>query len=109
VDAAIDEYIVMHRSVPGFRTLRFGDVLDGHLLDEAEDHNVVIPDQVSRLLTAQFGLDKAERVRFALSIAVETADALIKLAFRRDPEGDEAVLAEAKALIREYLHRQLAR
>ena len=45
------------------------------------------------------------RLRFALAIAVEAADALIKLAFRRDPDGDEAVLAEAKALIREYLHR----
>src|SRR5690348_2865068 len=28
VDAAIDEYITMHRSVPGFRTLHFGDVVD---------------------------------------------------------------------------------
>jgi AcrR family transcriptional regulator len=108
VDAAIDEYIVMHRSVPGFRTLHFGDVVDVHLLDEERDNNTVISDQVSRLLIAQFGLGEAERVRFALSIAVEAADALIKLAFRRDPEGDEEVLAEAKALIREYLHRQLA-
>jgi hypothetical protein len=38
---------------------------------------------------------------------VEAADALIKLAFRRDPEGDESVLVEAKALIREYLHRHV--
>src|SRR5436309_8932164 len=28
VDAAIDEYIAMHREVPGFRTLHFGDVVD---------------------------------------------------------------------------------
>src|ERR1700754_2946019 len=33
VDAAIDEYIAMHRTVPGFRTLHFGDVVDIHLLD----------------------------------------------------------------------------
>jgi AcrR family transcriptional regulator len=109
VDTAIDEYILMHRSVPGFRTLHFGDVVDEHLLDEERDNNAVIVDQISRLLIAQFGLGDAERVRFALSIAVEAADALIKLAFRRDPEGDEAVLAEAKALIRDYLHGQLTR
>ena len=30
----IDEYITMHRTVPGFRTLHFGDVVDLHLLDE---------------------------------------------------------------------------
>jgi AcrR family transcriptional regulator len=118
VDAAIDEYIDMHRSVPGFRTLHFGDVVDIHLLDEERDNNVVIADQIARLLMAQFGelasraglstgLADVKRLRFALSIAVEAADALIKLAFRRDPEGDEAVLAEAKALIREYLHRHV--
>lgn len=119
VDAAIDEYIDMHRSVPGFRTLHFGDVVDIHLLDEDRDNNLVIADQIARLLMAQFGelasragvssgLADAGRLRFALSIAVEAADALIKLAFRRDPEGDEAVLAEAKALIREYLHRHVS-
>jgi len=119
VDAAIDEYIDMHRSVPGFRTLHFGDVVDIHLLDEHRDNNLVIADQIARLLMAQFGelasragvssgLADAGRLRFALSIAVEAADALIKLAFRRDPEGDEAVLAEAKALIREYLHRHVS-
>ena len=118
VDAAIDEYIAMHRSVPGFRTLHFGDVVDIHLLDEEQDNNGVIADQISQLLTAQFGelacqtgrssgLADPERLRFALTIAVEAADALIKLAFRREPEGDEAVLAEAKALIREYLHRHV--
>jgi AcrR family transcriptional regulator len=118
VDAAIDEYIAMHRLVPGFRTLHFGDVVDLHLLDEEQDNNGVIADQVARLLMAQFGelasqtgkasgLADAERLRFALSIAVEAADALIKLAFRRDPDGDEAVLVEAKALIREYLHRHV--
>jgi hypothetical protein len=42
-----------------------------------------------------------------LEIAVDAADSLIELAFRREPEGDERVLAEAKALIREYLHRHV--
>src|SRR5262245_47596570 len=33
VDAALDEYIDMHRHIPGFRTLHFGDVIDLNLLD----------------------------------------------------------------------------
>src|SRR5690606_32877998 len=37
VDAAIDEYIRLHRTVPGFRTLHFGDVVDVHLLDDDRD------------------------------------------------------------------------
>jgi AcrR family transcriptional regulator len=107
VDAGIDEYIDMHRSVPGFRTLHFGDVVDVHLLDEDRDNNAVIAEQLARLLVEQFRVEESPRLRFALEIAVEASDALIKLAFRRDPDGDEAVIGEAKALIREYLHRHV--
>jgi AcrR family transcriptional regulator len=107
VDAGIDEYIAMHRMVPGFRTLHFGDVVDVHLLDDARDNNAVIADRLARVLVEQFGVTDAPRFRFALQIAVEAADALIKLAFRREPDGDEPVLGEAKALIREYLHRHV--
>jgi AcrR family transcriptional regulator len=107
VDAGIDEYIAMHRSVPGFRTLHFGDVVDVHLLDDERDNNGVIAGRLAQVLVEQFGVADAPRLRFALEIAVEAADALIKLAFRRDPDGDDAVLGEAKALIREYLHRHV--
>ncbi|MCZ7440208.1 TetR/AcrR family transcriptional regulator [Micromonospora sp. WMMC241] len=107
VDAAIDEYISMHRTVPGFRTLHFGDVVDLHLLDDQRDNNGVIAEQLARVLTERFGLAGVPDLRFHLEVAVEAADALIKLAFRRRAEGDERVLVEAKALIREYLHRQV--
>jgi hypothetical protein len=98
----------MHRTVPGFRTLHFGDVVDVHLLDEERDNNAVIAEQLARLLVEQFHVADEPRLRFALEIAVEAADALIKLAFRRRTDGDEQVLAEAKALIREYLHRHVS-
>lgn len=107
VDAAIDEYIFMHRTVPGFRTLHFGDVVDIHLLDEELDNNAVIVANLAKLLVDRFGIPDAERLEFALAIAVETADALIKMAFRRKPEGDTLVLDEAKTLIKEYLHLRL--
>ncbi len=107
VDAAIDVYIQMHRSVAGFRTLHFGDVVDVHLLDEERDNNVVIANRIAEVLHEQFAVADTPQLRFALEIAVTTADSLIKLAFRRDTNGDEAVLTEAKALIREYLHRHV--
>lgn len=107
VDAAIDTYINMHRSVSGFRTLHFGDVVDLHLLDADRDNNSVIAARLADLLIDQFHLLDRSRLQFALLISVEAADALIKLAFRRDPVGDEGVLTEAKALIKEYLHRHV--
>jgi AcrR family transcriptional regulator len=107
VDAAIDEYISMHRTTPGFRTLHFGDVVDVHLLDDERDNNSVIVEQLAALLVERFGVTPGRELEFALSIAVETADSLIKMAFRRDPVGDALVIEEAKALIRDYLHRHV--
>ena len=105
VDAAIDEYIAMHRTVPGFRTLHFGDVVDLHLLDDERDNNAVIVEQLAGLLVDRLRRADEPRLRFALAIAVEAADALIKFAFRRDPEGDERCSPRRRTLIREYLHR----
>ena len=106
VDAAIDEYIAMHRTTPGFRTLHFGDVVDVHLLDDERDNNAVIAARIAALLHERYELT-GERIEFALGIAVEAADALIKMAFRRAPNGDLAVLDEARSLIKEYLHKHV--
>jgi AcrR family transcriptional regulator len=108
VDAAIDEYIDMHRTVPGFRTLHFGDVVDRHLLDDERDNDTVIAEQLVRVLVSGFGLADEPNLSFSLTIAVEIADSLIKLAFRLRPDGDEAVLVEAKDIIRDYLYRKVS-
>ncbi|MFI2271841.1 MULTISPECIES: TetR family transcriptional regulator [Catenuloplanes] len=103
VDAAIDEFIGMHRTVAGFRTLHFGDVVDVHLLDEERDNNVVIANRIAEVLHEQFAVADTPTLRFALEIAVTTADSLIKLAFRRDSDGDPRIIQESKTLIRDYL------
>lgn len=103
VDIAMDEYIDMHRKTPGFRTLHFGDVVDRYLLDEERDNDTVIAEQLGGLLVQGFGLPDSPVLRLSLSIAVELGDALVKLAFRRDPDGDPAILGESKKLVREYL------
>jgi AcrR family transcriptional regulator len=107
VETALDEYVRMHRITPGFRTLHFGDVVDMNLLDTSRDNNAVIADHLAGLLVDRFAVPDTDRLRFSLAVAVEGADALIKLAFRRDPAGDDRVVTEAKTLLREYLHRQL--
>lgn len=103
VDGAIEEYIELHRSVPGFRTLHFGDVVDVHLIDPERDNNAVIADHLADLLIRFHHAPDSPELRFALTVSVEAADALIKLAFRRHPDGDAAVLAESKRLVRGYL------
>lgn len=107
VDAAMDEFIDMNRSTPGFRTLRFGDVVDRNLLDADRDNDAVLTEQLGKVLVGAFGVPENDRLLFSLAIAVEMADGLIKLAFRRDPDGDEQVLGEAKKIVKEYLLRKV--
>jgi AcrR family transcriptional regulator len=108
VDAALDEFIEMHRVVPGFQTLHFGDIVDRHLLEEERDNDAVIADQLRLLLVGFFGLPDTASLRLALLVAVEVGDAVVKLAFRRDPAGDPLILAEARQVVVDYLTGKLA-
>lgn len=108
VDAIIDEYVEMHRTVPGFRSLHFGDVVDLNLLDAVSDNNTVIAGRLRGLLLQEYGLADSEELDLAILVAVEAGDAVLKLAFRRDPRGAPEIVAEAKRLVRSYLTRQFA-
>ncbi len=68
----------------------------------------MIVEQLGSILITRFNVTDGPRLTFALSMAVEMADALIKAAFRYQPNGDERILAEAKDIVREYLYRKLS-
>ncbi len=55
VDAIIDEYVDMHRNVPGFRSLHFGEVFDLNLLDSVADNNTVIAGRSGRCCSPSSG------------------------------------------------------
>ncbi|MFC4083983.1 TetR/AcrR family transcriptional regulator [Amycolatopsis samaneae] len=102
VDSILDIYLRMHREVPGFSKVHFGDVVDRQLLDEDRDNNAVLVDSLTDLLSVR--VDRpVEDLRFAITIANEAADALLKLAFRREASGDEKIVTETKYLVKGYL------
>ncbi|MFC5749207.1 TetR/AcrR family transcriptional regulator [Actinomadura rugatobispora] len=103
VGAIIDIFVDMHRTVPGFRELRFGDVADINLLDSVSDNNSVVADRLRRMIVENFAISDTAELARALAIAVEAGDAVLKLAFRRAPGGDPAIIAEAERLIHGYL------
>ncbi|MFI0423281.1 TetR family transcriptional regulator [Spongiactinospora sp. 9N601] len=107
VDAIIDEYVDMHRRVRGFRSLHFADVIELNLLDSVADNNTVIAGRLRGLLLQEFGLADSEELDQAMLVAIEAGDAVLKLAFRRAPQGDPQFVAEAKSLIRGYLSSHL--
>jgi AcrR family transcriptional regulator len=100
-ETAIDCYVAMLRGTPGFRG--FGDAIDVNLLDTDRDNDTVLADRLLELVTSELRVSPSDAVRLALLIAVTAADALLALAFRRDSQGDETVIAEAKTAVRSYL------
>jgi AcrR family transcriptional regulator len=107
VGAIIEIYVDLHRTVPGFRELRFGDVADVHLLDSATENNSVVAGRLRQMIVETFAVEDTPELARALAIAVEAGDAVLKLAFRRDPDGDPEIVAEAERLIHGYLSRYL--
>ncbi|MBB6118532.1 AcrR family transcriptional regulator [Nocardiopsis algeriensis] len=103
VDIIVDEYIDMHRNVPGFRSLHFGDIVDPRLLSGGTDNNRVISTQLRKIIVSVTGVPDSEALDQAVHVAVESADAVLKLAFRDDPEGDPDLVYETKRMVSSYL------
>lgn len=112
-DLAIDEFVAMKRSTPGFAVVDFGEVLaapggpalegTNHMLDAALENNVIVADRLRSLSLDQLGAPAGEGLDRALLVAVEATDAVLKLAFRAHPDGDPDLIAECKLLVRRYL------
>ena len=101
VDDVIDLYVSFSRDVPGFRVLSFGGPVSAHVLDPQDDNNAVVAQALGEMVS-DLGLSKD-----TLRLAVEIGDALLGLAFRRDPEGDAQLIAEAKTAVKAYLAAKL--
>ncbi|WP_236651941.1 TetR/AcrR family transcriptional regulator [Streptacidiphilus neutrinimicus] len=108
VDLAVEEYVAMHRAVPGFGVVDFGavgreDAQSVHLLDSVLENNAAVADRLWALLGDLIGGEDRAAARISLQVALECADAVLRLAFRQDTEGDPVLIAECKKLLRGYL------
>ncbi|WP_328930210.1 TetR family transcriptional regulator [Streptomyces sp. NBC_00190] len=106
VDAVLDEYLAMKRSVPGFALVDFGVPAPPPDGPEA-DPNHLVAARLTELLCAHLGLTPDATLERAVLVAVEATDALIQLAFRSDPAGDPGIVAETRAMMHAYLSRVL--
>ncbi|MFH9612244.1 TetR/AcrR family transcriptional regulator [Streptomyces pratensis] len=111
IDAVLDEYLAMKRSVPGFALVDFGPpVPPAGPLDE--EVNRLVAGRLTDLLGGHLGRGRegapsdAALLRTVL-VCVQAADALLQLAFRADPAGDPDLIAETRLLLQAYLARIL--
>ncbi len=114
-DLAVEEFVAMKRAVPGFGQLDFGLAGpavptglrdDRYLLDAGVDNNTAVALRLQALGGELFRAGDPTAVMLTLRVALEAADAVLKLAFRESPDGDPALIAECKRLVRGYLAQQ---
>jgi AcrR family transcriptional regulator len=106
IDVAIDLYVDLHRKIPGFRVIRFGDVVDTHLLQPEEDNDQVLAQRIYALVRSRFGVGLSADERLAVVVLIKAADAVTQYAFR-DPNGDPQIIEETKRLMNAYLQARL--
>ncbi|MFH8222353.1 TetR family transcriptional regulator [Streptomyces sp. NPDC018057] len=105
MDAVLDEYLAMKRTAPGFSLVDFGNQIPLGARHAEPNHRLA--DRLTQLLAGYLRREPDDDLRRAFLIAVETADTLVQLAFRVDPEGDERIIEEMRELLRAYLGRVL--
>ncbi|MFI8518232.1 TetR family transcriptional regulator [Streptomyces sp. NPDC085481] len=105
IDTVLDAYIAMKRTVPGFALVDFGVPAPGEADDE--DPNRRVAERICGLLAEPLGRPAGETLLRKVLVGVEATDALLRLAFRTDPSGDPALIAETRELLHVYLSPSL--
>jgi AcrR family transcriptional regulator len=103
VDRLIDAYADRYRREPGYRALWFGRHLSEELRQADRQNKAALAEGVRRILTGTREVRDSKGLRTACFAAVLTADALLVEAFQQDPEGEPALLGEAKRILRCHL------
>ena len=102
LDAAVDELAAMHRHEPGFRALRFGDLIDGSLTDHRGADGPFAAG-VREAIMQHGGVSDAPALVSQVRTAVAMCDGIIAAAFAADPSGDAVMIGHCKALLRGHV------
>jgi AcrR family transcriptional regulator len=95
LDAGFDAVVDSYRSVPGFRSLRFGDVLDIAPAAGARMGSALLAEIIAERLVQRFGAT-GDDLAFQIEAGIVSSDALLARAFFLDRSGDEAFIHEAR-------------
>lgn len=104
VDAVIDTAVRSFATKPGFRSLRFGDVIDVRPREEDRTHNAVVAAVLAEVFSDRFDVT-GDDLSLRVEVAVQLVDSLLARAFAFDAAGDERIIAEGRALVHAYLTR----
>jgi AcrR family transcriptional regulator len=97
------------RARPGFLALWYGGLRTERVRDRTRDARQEIGLSIERILSVHWPGASYELRQTCAEMVVLGGDGLLREAFRRDPQGDEALLAESAVMLSSYLARRLER
>lgn len=103
LDATIDAYVDLTQHEPGFRALRFGDVIDERFVHPELNNTAMLARSFTELMQRKYGLASTPELSFDIDIVIEIANALLHRAFLYEKRGDAAVIARLREIVRAQL------
>ena len=106
MDAALELLHQSFRSKGGFRSLRFGDVIDLRPVEGSVTNGAVVSNAIAGVLESRFGLSSSD-LAFHIDVSLAMADALFARSFAASAAGDDRFSAAAKTVAHDYLVQEL--
>ncbi len=106
-DSTLDAFIEMTRNEPGFRALRFGDVIDQRFLSPELSNNAMLARAFAEQVGRTYGFQPDDELVFHLEVAIEIASGLLTRAFQLDKNGDARFIEATRELCGTYLRTHI--
>ncbi|WP_066042852.1 TetR/AcrR family transcriptional regulator [Herbiconiux solani] len=99
----IDAAVQMHRTEPGFTSIRLSDQIALPEVDGGTAASARVAGPLAEIFAAEFDIADDGTLADRLDIALTMVDALLVRAFIIDPQGDEDAIAACRAVVTAYL------
>jgi len=103
IDGTFDDLVTAFRTVPGFRSLRFGDVLDLKPDPSSRSGSAMFAGVVAAALSGRYGLPDDHDLIVRTTVVIDIIDALLSRAFSINAQEDERYVQEARSICHNYL------
>lgn len=106
-DSTLDTFVDMTRHEPGFRALRFGDVIDQRFMSPELSNNSILARKFAEQIGRTYDFEPDEAIVFHCEVAVEIASGLLTRAFQLDRDGDLRFIEATRRLCGDYLRSNI--
>lgn len=103
INVAIDVYIELCRTEPGFRVISFGSIIDRRFAVQRKSNNTAIAEILTDALTTTYGVVPSDALSFDIEVTVEIADSLLERAFLYDPRGEEPFIDKLREFVAQLI------